>query len=151
MDVELIEGLDNFTKNEAFVCFEKWPVINTGGGCGSVQGFWYWKECMELRDYYQSIDTKHLVPNASGFYDTIPIVKRGLKADGSFQQIDGLVCFPSECFHPFDYVSAKMEITNKTCGIHYFNWTWADKSMRDGKLKEEDYNKLLARSFALKE
>ena len=124
-DVEILRGFDDLLQFEAFGGYEKWPVLNTGGGCGSVSGFWLWKEIMKLKDE-TIFDNDYVVPQASGYYDTIPLVKKGLRVDGTLQNVDGFTIFPYDFFHPFDYISLNKSYTNNTHSIHYFNWSWAD-------------------------
>ena len=33
-------------------------------------------------------------------------------------------------FHPYDYMSGKMEVTDDTYAIHHFNGGWLDEEMR---------------------
>lgn len=138
-DVELLKNLDDLVYLEAFGGFERWPVLNTGGGCGSIPGFWLWKEIMDLKDESMVGDENIVLPTASGYYDTFPLLKRGLKADGAMQKIEGFTIFPSEYFHPFDYVSKRINKTNNTYSIHHFNWLWVDKLMLDGNPKVKNY------------
>lgn len=141
VDVELKKNLNDFSTMEAFGCFEKWPVINTGGGCGSIPGFWLWKEIMELKDKVSVEETELVFPNASGYYDTLPLLNRGMQANGKLQNIDGFICLPYDYFQPIDYVTQKSQISNNTYGIHYFNWSWANDVMREGNPVEQDYYK----------
>ncbi len=139
VDVELVKGLDAFSGLEGFGCFEKWPVINTGGGCGSIPKFWIWKEIMEIKDKAEAYKSGRTIPSASGYYDTLPLLKRGMRANGKMQKIDGFVCLPFDYFHPIDYVTRKRQITEHTHGIHYFNWSWANDAMREGNPMEQEY------------
>ncbi len=139
VDVELLRGLDDLSGAEGFGCFEKWPVINTGGGCGSVSGFWLWKEIMDLKDNLFLNQYEEVIPDASGYFDTLPLLKRGMRADGKLQNIDGFICLPYDYFHPIDYITGKKQISANTFGIHYFDWSWANDVMRGGNPKEYDY------------
>jgi hypothetical protein len=132
VDVELIKNLDTLSELEAFSSFEKWPVISTGGGCGSLERFWLWKEIMDLKDNVCEKQVVGIIPKASGYYDTVPLIKHGMKLNGGLQCVDGFVSLPFEYFQPFDYVTKKILVTKNTYGIHHFNWSWADNSMNDG-------------------
>lgn len=132
VDVTMYKNLDELRRLKAFISFEGWPVVNTGGGSGSVPSFWYWKETMELRDRIMNESKDIFYPYASGYYDTLPLMSKGLKVDGTLQTLHGITVLPSEYFHPFDYVSRILKITEKTYAVHHFNWSWADKMMKDG-------------------
>ena len=138
-DVELIKELDDFSTVGAFGCFEKWPVINTGGGCGATPSFWLWKEIMDLKDEIGSSLNNVTIPTASGYYDTLPLVRRGMQANGELQVVDGFTCLPFDYFQPVDYVSKRKEVTSNTYGIHYFNWSWSDSVMQRGNPKQKNY------------
>lgn len=149
-DVEMIQSFDDLRSLKAFGGFERWPVLNTGGGCGSIPGFWLWKEIMELKDKAMDKVENILVPKASGYYDTLPLLNRGLKTDGNLQNIDDFTILPSEFFHPRDYVSCTEQRTVNTHSIHYFNWSWADEVMNNGKIAGETYYKrILNRSVKI--
>lgn len=143
VDVMLYRKVEDLRRLEAFSSFERWPVINTGGGCGSAAFFWYWQKIMKLRDRMFQDHTDLVYPLASGFYDTLPLLHKGLKADGKLQTIDGFTVLPSEYFHPFDYVSKTVNVTEKTYGIHYFSWSWADEKMLKGMSKEKNEYQIL--------
>lgn len=138
-DVELIKNLDDLSGMTSFGCFEKWPVINTGGGCGSVPSFWLWKEIMDLKNEIINSSADGVLPAASGYYDTLPLIKKGMKVNGRLQTIQGFTCLPFEYFQPVDYISRRKEMTSNTYGIHYFNWSWADNTMQKGNPSKVDY------------
>ena len=146
-DVEIMRSFDDLIGFEAFGGYEKWPVLNTGGGCGSVKGFWLWKDIMELKDISVS-SSDPVIPQASGYYDTLPLVKRGLRADGSMQTISGFTILPSDFFQPFDYVSKTDCRTENTHSVHYFNWSWADDAMKQGSSNSKDEYALLVQRAA---
>ena len=85
---------------------------------------------MSLKDC--CTEQEYVIPSASGYYDTLPLIQKGLKADGTLQQIEGFTVLPSEFFQPFDYVSLKVCKSVNTHSIHYFNWSWADGMMKEG-------------------
>ncbi|MGN0688587.1 MAG: glycosyltransferase family 32 protein [Oscillospiraceae bacterium] len=145
-DVELLKSFDGLLGLEAFGGYEKWPVLNTGGGCGSVKGFRLWKEIMELKDS-SVFAADPTTPQASGYYDTLPLIRKGLKPDGTMQTVSGFTILPSDFFQPFDYVSKTDRRTQNTHSVHYFNWSWASGMMRDGSsASQSEYELLLQRA-----
>lgn len=146
-DVELLKGIDHLRNFTAFGCFEGWPVLNTGGGCGAIPGFWFWKEVMRLRDDAIEHPQGQAIPFASGYFDTLPLTRRGLRLDGTFQKINDFTILPYTVFHPFDYVSKQTRLDKNTCGIHHFGWSWADQAMVAGRLNDANaYQGVLSRA-----
>lgn len=132
-DVEIIRNIDGLLSLQAFGSFEKWPVLNTGGGSGSIPGFWLWKEIMELRNETVEMDKSDIVrPDASGYFETVPLIRRGLKLDGKLQNVDGFTILQSDYFHPLDYLTREEKRTRNTYSVHYFNWSWSNKLMKNG-------------------
>ena len=138
-DVEMIRNMDELLKFSAFAGFEKWPVVNTGGGCGSEPGFWLWKEVMKLKNNFVLQQNDFILPLSSGYFDTYPLIQRGLKTNGELQDIDGCMVLPSEYFHPLDYIRKQIYKTQNTFSIHYFGWSWANKEMVNGNRESVKY------------
>lgn len=128
-DVELIRNIDELLRQRAFISFEKWPVINSGGGMGAVQGF---RLLGEMLEYKSACARKHAeegtAPLASGFYETKPLLAHGLRMDGELQHIEGMTVYPYDYFHPYDYMSGRCEVSKNTYGIHHFNRSWVSQT-----------------------
>lgn len=135
-DVELIRNLDELLYQDAFTGVENWGNINFGGGSGAVAGHAVIKEILDAR-WNEPFIYEDGTPNLQtcGIYETRPLVKRGMRIDNSLQKIDGLTIYPSDVFHPFDYMSGKLEITENTFSIHYFNGGWLDKNAKEQRIK----------------
>lgn len=126
-DVELIRNLDNLLYQPGFCGVEKWRILNTGGGCGAVSGnsmigkmLDYRKEVAFLRED-GSINTE-----SSGTYESLPCIYEGFRPNNTMQVIDDLIIYPSEVFHPYDYLTEKCAISKNTFSIHHFAGSWVD-------------------------
>lgn len=124
-DVELVQSLDQLLYQPGFVGVEKWGVINVGGGCGVVP---HHPMIRKLLDYRLKFPFEwadgSLNLESSGSYESEPFLDRGFRPDNTTQIVDGMTVYTSDFFHPFDYVSRELCITENTFGIHHFTGSW---------------------------
>lgn len=127
-DVEVIRSLDDLLYQEAFTSVEKWQVINFGGCSGAVCGH------PSLEAYLQAWEKRKLIradgtldPLSSGYVDTRVALDNGFMMNGQNQTVMGMNIYTYDYFHPYDYMSGKMELTDDTYTIHHFNGGWLDK------------------------
>ena len=124
-DVEVIRPLDDLLYQTGFVGIEKWGVINTGGGCGVVPKNELIKRILDekLKEGFilhdGSINTE-----SSGYYETKVFVDAGFKPNNTIQTIEGITVYTSDFFHPYDYMSKDLKITENTYSIHHFAGSW---------------------------
>lgn len=148
-DVELIRNLDSLLDNEGFVGFEQPEYINLGLGFGAVKGN---TTIGNILEHYKSLEfikedgSLNLTP--SPYYNTEAIVKEGFAADGTLQTIENFTIYPKDYFCPRDYYSGKMNMTDNTYSIHWFNASWQSPHKRRmlkirRLLGNERYNKLV--------
>lgn len=125
-DVELIRSLDELLYQPAFCGVEKWNVVNMGGCSGCQQGNRIVKAMLDFRrDISFENGDGSLNLMSSGYYEMKPLLEAGLCANGVAEQIKGqIMVYPSEFFHPFDYMSGETKITENTFSIHHFSGTW---------------------------
>ncbi|MCC8026843.1 MAG: hypothetical protein LIP16_16280 [Clostridium sp.] len=132
-DVELIKSLDNLLYVPAFSGVEQWGIVNCGGCSGAVQGNAMIGELLQFR-----CNEKFLMPDGSmnlttcGYYETFPFLRRGMRPDCTTQEIGGMVVYSPEFFHPGDYMSGRLHLTENTYSIHHFSGSWLDQ---ESKLK----------------
>lgn len=146
-DVELIKSIDELLYLRGFTSFEEYPMVNFGGGSGSVKGLEILKAILEYREDADFID-ENGEPNSltCGFYETIPLLKRGLKISNSVQNIEGLTVLSSDYFHVKSTVTKEIHIKENTLGIHDFDWSWVtEKQKAEQKRTSEFVNKYFAR------
>lgn len=125
VDVELIQKLDDLLYQPGFCGVEKWGLINTGGGCGAVCGHPVIGKMLEerARCAFEYSNGK-LNVESSGSYETLPLLERGFLPNNRVQVIDDMTIYPSDFFHPYDYMTKEIRITENTFGIHHFIGSW---------------------------
>ncbi|MCF0132409.1 MAG: glycosyl transferase [Blautia sp.] len=137
-DVELIKSLDGLLDCNGFMGFEDEEKVATGLGMGAEK-----KNpvvAMLMQDYQEAVFVKE-----DGSFDLTPCTRRntdclirdvGLKADGSYQKLNGFVFYPREYFAPKGAVDRTLKyLTKNTVSIHHYDASWAtDKQKRDIKI-----------------
>ncbi len=146
-DVELLRSLDELLYLDGFTSFEEYPTVNFGGGSGCRKGLPILKSLLEFRE-----NISFRMPDGSmnrdtcGYFESLPLVEAGLRLDGTLQNIEGLTVFPSEYFHPRSSVTGLTQTTDKTFGVHRFDWSWTGGGQREEKLEtHRNYQKILKR------
>lgn len=124
-DVELIRNLDDLLYQPAFCAVDKWRQINTGGGCGAVLHHPAIRKMLEYRKKFPfEYPDGSLNMETNGVYESISLMKGGFVPDNTIQVADNMTIYPSEFFHPFDYMSKETVITENTYAIHHFQESW---------------------------
>lgn len=125
VDVELIKNLDELLYQPGFCGVEKWRTINTGGGCGAICGHPVIGKMLEERKkcMFEYPDGK-LNLESSGCYETLPLLEQGFLPNNRTQEINGMTIYSSDFFHPYDYMTGELNITENTYGIHHFMGSW---------------------------
>jgi len=131
-DVEVVQSLDELLFQDAFCGVEKWQTINLGGCSGAIPKHPAIKEMLckrETIDFYNPDGTYN--KNTCGYYDTVTMIEHGYRLNGKNQTILGMNIYPYDYFHPYDYMSGKIDRTENTFCIHHFNGGWLDEKMKD--------------------
>lgn len=130
-DVELLRNIDDLLYQEAFCSVEKWQVINFGGCSGAIKGH------KSLEPFIESWSKRSLVRTdgtldsiSSGLIDTSIALKEGYRINGKNQTVNGMNIYSYDYFHPYDYMSGKIEMTNDTFSIHQFHGGWLDENTK---------------------
>lgn len=124
-DVELVKNLDELLYQPGFVSVEKWGVINVGGGCGAVPHHPMIQKLLEYRLQFPfEREDGSLNLESSGSYESQPFLEYGFCPDNTTQDVGGMMVYTSDFFHPFDYMSRKLCVTENTYGIHHFTGSW---------------------------
>ena len=141
-DVELKRGLDPLLYQEAFCGVEKWQVINFGGCSGAVKGSKALKRFLDARRKIYFLDENGKQNKTTcGFYDTKTAVELGYTLNGKTQHLEGINVFASDFFHPYDYMSANLALTEHTYSVHWFNGGWLDDKSREiNQRTADEYN-----------
>lgn len=124
-DVELLKNLDNLLTNKAFMGFEAGKLVSPGL-CMAAEKHHY--ALKELMDIYKELSFF----NHDGSYNMIPIpnintdylLKHGLIQNDQKQLVADITIYPTEYFCPKDFFSGKLNVTDQTYSIHWFNASW---------------------------
>ncbi len=143
-DVELVRNIDDLLYQNAFCCVEKWQTINFGGGSGAVKGNKAIEELLKARENLTFVDRMgNCNKNTCGYYDTRTFQKFGYQMNGKKQRVLDINIYPYEVFHPYDYMSGRIEKTGNTYGIHHFNGGWLDQTMKEANRRtSEEFEKV---------
>ena len=122
-DVELLQPIDKFLKNDAFAGFETKdsPAMAV---IGCVKGH---KLFGELLDYYTE---RHFI--VDGELDMTPntiivtrmMVERGIKLDGKQQTVSGCVFYPEIVFCPNNFRRIFYRYSQKSYAVHHILGSW---------------------------
>lgn len=123
-DVEVVRRFDNLLDSKAFTSFENSYAL-ASWIFGSEKGNPLFKEFMDYyadRHFIMDSGEMDLTPNPIMMTDIC--MSHGLKLDGSYQELDNITIYPKEYFCPYDHITKKLDMTDNTYTIHYFNGTW---------------------------
>ena len=130
-DVEIIRPIDDLLYQEAFCGVEKWQTVNLGGMSGCIPGQRGMKALLDNRKEVLFVNEDGTMNKRTcGYYDTNALIANGYKLDGSTQKILGMNVYTSDFFHPYDYMSGRIDQTSDTFSIHHFNGGWLSEDMR---------------------
>ncbi|MCQ2517891.1 MAG: hypothetical protein MJ119_03935 [Lachnospiraceae bacterium] len=135
-DVELKRNIDDLLYREAFCGVEKWQVLNFGGCSGAVKGH------KSLEPFLENWRKRKLIREdgtfdgiSSGLIDTGVAISHGYVIDGRNQTVNGMDIFGYDYFHPYDYMSGRLDITDDTHSVHHFHGGWLDDKARENNIK----------------
>ena len=132
-DVELLRNLDTLLHQEAFCGVEKWQTLNFGGCSGAAKGSPAIKTFLEARKdirFFHRDGRENR--NTCGFYDTRTALAQGYKINGRTQTVGNMNVYAYDYFHPYDYMSERLDCTEHTYSVHWFNGGWLTGDERKG-------------------
>lgn len=152
-DIELQRNLDELLYQEAFCSVEKWQVLNFGGCSGAVKGH------KSLEPFIDVWSKRSLVRHdgtldsiSSGLIDTSVALNAGYAISGRNQTVMGMNIYTYDYFHPYDYMSGKLEKTSDTFSIHHFNGGWLDEKAKADNLQAiRMYDELMGQAEIVEE
>lgn len=127
-DVELVKNIDDMLMNEGFCGFESCKHVAYGLGFGAKKNN---RILGEIKDYYENkefISKEGMMDQTSSPVIQTEIMKKnGLKCNGEFQIIDGMVVYPSQilCGMSLDSFRVRKKLLN-TYAIHHYEGSWID-------------------------
>ena len=140
-DVEVVRNFDDLLENKAFLGFENNEYVASGLGFGSEADVEFFKRHIDA--YRNEVFIKE-----DGSFNMLGcprvatklLVERGLVQNGQEQLVDNVRIYPTDYFNPFDSITGKLNKTNNTYSIHWYDASWSDISK--SKLK---FNRFIRR------
>ncbi len=130
-DVEVIKPMDEILKRGAFAGVERAGSLNAGLGLASPAASPIYKEIL---DSYE--ESSFLTEDGSQNLTTVvtrvsDIFKNhGLKDIDKIQTVAGVTVYPADYFCPKDYITGKLNITQNTHTIHWYDGSWCSAAQR---------------------
>lgn len=145
-DVEVLKSLEPLRYQPGFCAREEWGHVNFGGGSGCVRHSDMVKEILDFRKEIPFVQKDgSLNVEASGYFETTPLLKRGLHICNETEIVGNMAVYASEFFHPYNYSSGTENITSNTFSIHYFSGGWlGEKGTQYRKQTREKFSTILA-------
>lgn len=157
-DVEIIKSFDSILNKGAFMGCEfvnntgiNEVGVNPGLGLGTAAGNPLYREmldCYENAHFIKldgTIDYTTIVDRA-----TILCEKYGFEKNVNVQNIKGINIYPPEYFCPMDYGTGKLNITENTYSIHWYDASWLDDKMKKRRKKSEKIRNLCKGKLGMK-
>lgn len=139
-DVKFLKNLEDLRYQEAFCGRERAGHVNFGGGSGCIPHSRVIKEILEFRkDVPFQLKNGQFNAEASGYYETTPLMKKGLKIEDINQKLDGINVYASEFFSPYNYINGENIKNDNTYSIHFFNGSWLKGGEKLRKETRERY------------
>ncbi len=140
-DVEVIRSFNALLENQAFLGFESNEYVNSGLGFGSEAGIDFFREHIDAyRDKVFINEDGSFNMIACPYVATELLVEKGFVQNGQEQLVDNVRIYPTDYFNPFDSITGKLNKTNNTYSIHWYDASWSDISK--SKLK---FNRFIRR------
>jgi len=142
-DVEVIKSMDHIISKGAFMGFEQPSEdvkrgatpnsfgVNPGLGLGVNPGLGLYKEMLDYYAKLHFIDGEGKAnPVTIVRHTTDLLIRKGLKADNSLQEIEGITIYPWDYFCPQSFYTKKVAITPNTVSIHLYSDSWNSSSTK---------------------
>ena len=131
-DVELCKSLDDFLTADFFCGFEDQNHINLGLGFGAVAGHRYLKELLDIYDKLKFVDRDgNLNETPCIAYQTTAAGRLGVKAENTYQKIDGMYVYPTEIFSPISPWGMGNKTSN-SYSVHHYTASWQKNENKKG-------------------
>lgn len=127
-DVEVIKPMDEILKRGAFAGVERTgdaSSLNAGLGLASPAASPIYKEILDSykeSSFLNEDGTQNLTTVVTRVSDIFK--NHGLKDIDEIQTVAGVTVYPVDYFCPKDYITGKMNITQNTHTIHWYDGSW---------------------------
>lgn len=145
-DVEVIKDMSDIIAKGPFMGCETSDksgsslniVVNPGLGLGVIPGLSIYKEILE------NYNISHFL-NQDGSYNYMTVVDRttnilkkyDFKEIDEIQMIANVYIYPKDYFCPMDYLTGKLNVTQNSRSIHWYDASWLDDRMKKRRRKVE--------------
>lgn len=129
-DVELVKPLDSLLEYAAFYGFENSDNVNTGHGFGAEQGHPTVEAMLAVYQKLEPGENGDYALTACPWMNTKALKKLGLQCNGEKQEVAGAVILPADYLNPYEYTTGKMQRTENTLSIHWYNQSWVEPKKR---------------------
>ena len=135
-DVEVIRPMDDIVEAGPFMGVEVmckilpedligYPMVNPGLGIGASAGMEFYKKVL---DFYSGLhflrEDGSIITGTVVAHTTRLLVEEGLQKQEDIQHIAGMNIYPLDYFNPFDDLTGRLTITERTRTIHWYARTW---------------------------
>ncbi len=145
-DVEVIRSFDALLENQAFLGFESNEYVNSGLGFGSEAGIEFFREHIDAyRDKVFINEDGSFNMIACPYVATELLVEKGFVQNGQEQLVGEVRIYPTDYFNPYDSITGRLNKTENTYSIHWYDASWSDISK--SKLK---FNRFMRRILGVK-
>ena len=139
-DVEVIKPIDDIVEKGAFMGVEEmckvipedlvgYPMVAPGLGIGTPPGTAFYKK---LLDFYEGsrflAEDGSIIPGTVVAYTTRLLVEEGLQKTPDLQHTAGMWIYPEDYFNPFEDITGRLRITERTRSIHWYARSWQKQS-----------------------
>ncbi len=134
-DVELLDGLDDFLDNRAFVGYAESTYLGTGTIGAEKKNEWigFLLECYKNKHFMNNNGTEELIPN-NDYITVVSCRKLGLNIGDKNIRLGNVRLYPTDVFSPYKrkiigcdkkvYEFNNYSITGKTIAIHHNELSW---------------------------
>ena len=124
-DVEVVRSFDDLLDNKAFLGFEgtKWIATSAMGTEPNNPILRYFYESYKSRSFIKQDGNLDRTTNVEVLTNLL-VEKQNLLLNGQYQSLEYFDIYPTDFFTPYDYINGKMNVTENTHSIHWFNQSW---------------------------
>ena len=137
-DVEVIKDMNDIIDKGSFMGCEAPNKCNPGLGLGVNAGLDLYKmilENYEISHFFNEDGTNNYTTVVDRVTDILKMY--GFRKSNDIQLIENVYIYPADYFCPMDYQTGKLNITENSRTIHWYDASWLDDRMRDRRKKVE--------------
>lgn len=131
-DVELIKSIpEDILSNSAFTCMEPSGKVNPGLIFGSEADTLFLNEMVNLYRNTSFLDNNgQPICKTVNLFVTEKLTQYGYVEKDIYQEVNGLVIYPSAIFCGFDLDIMEPNISENTISVHHYSGTWMNNNIK---------------------